>query len=153
MRLTVFACDAVSVAQQRLYPLGAGLHSLSTPALPLVLPSLGVGIIAYVSDGDTGSQHSFEIGLHDSAGEPCHWRFSRPAELPEDGLQTSESNPLAGELTFGEGISAVTGAEQVVVGAFNFRDVILPQPGAYSIDVTIGDLAHEAIPLYVIHRE
>jgi hypothetical protein len=149
----VFACDAVSVAEQRLYPLGAGLHSLSTPALPLVLPSLGVGMIAYVSDGEAGSQHSFEIGLSDPAGQPCHWRFSRPAGLPQNGLQTSESNPLAGELTFGEDISALLGAEQVVVGAFNFRDVTLPQPGAYSIDVRIGELAHAAIPLQVIHRE
>jgi hypothetical protein len=40
-----------------------------------------------------------------------------------------------------------------VVGGFTFRDVILPQAGAYSIDVRIGELAHETIPLYVSRRE
>ena len=150
MRLTAFACESVVVADQRLYALGAGLHALSTAAFPLALPALGVGMIAYLSDAEIRVRHPFEIGLQDAVGQPCSWQSAHAANASEGGLVLSNANPMTGEFAFTKDFIAVPGADQTIVAAFNFRDVVLKEAGAYSIYAQIGNLAGEVIPLQAI---
>jgi hypothetical protein len=144
VKVTALLADAVAVAEGKLYVQGGGWHSVGIDGLPGSLQSLGVGILIDLGPDEMAKPLRFVMRLRDSRGRLVslagHANGGPPAGSGDGEIiavlataQAASDNALMASIAI----------------AFNLRDVVLQETGLHELQIEIGGLVRERLPLVV----
>ena len=132
-------CDSAVVAENKMFVQGGAWNVISTSALPVRHPRVGIALVVRVPYAlADNTQKTFLLALED-----------------QDGNQVPIGDPavgrISGTITVGRPAGIQPGDEQLVALAINLDGLQFERPGAYVFKVRVDDREIKALR-FRVHR-
>jgi hypothetical protein len=141
-------CDSAVTADGKLFLQGGGWTMLNVPALPTVLPRLGIGLVITVPYLATNQNHDLLIELKSEDGEPvlvgAPPNLADPAGAP--GVGIGEPVKAEGQFNVGRPPILLPGEAQTLPFAINVDGLQISTAGGYVVMVSV-----DGTPLRNLH--
>ena len=145
MDVDAFLADSVVAAEGKLYVQGAGWNAIFSPVVPVRQSRLGVGVLIQVPYSATNQMHTLEVKIVDADENSL---VIADAPLGSD-TPDGKVRELKGQFTVGRPPLLPAGDEQIVPIALNIDGLVFPEPGRYSVVVSISGTEVKRLPIRV----